>query len=460
MRKLRIIACLFVLTLAAAASVYARGKSDSASTGKLTEIVVWTNDGHNKSDYEAAVAAFNAPGGPGPQNNIKLTYTVYGGDYWNAIDIAAQAGELPYIFKDNQRLPQHVEAGLVLPYSELPSYQAKLERYRPYQIEQVTIFDGVIYALDVMGTAYSSMAYNVDLLKAAGYSAPPKTWAEFEEMAIAMSKVNPGKSYGTAIPLKYANFHENFVERALSPSYGKFWWDFTAGKFVFSEFTEFFDMVNRITRAGGMYPGIESLDDDTFRAQFAEGNIGLMLVCPSYNVGVLYDQFPAKIEWKVAPIPVKDPNRHYRATGGGASYYAISPKAKKDGVLAQVQTALDYLTSDELIGSTFTTGKNIPLLSDIAAKAKPSDRPQWNDMATNNTSAVIRPARAEYKLNVEGDTIYTAFSKIILGAAQPGPALQDLERRYNTAFEQAVNRGLVVREQFIDASVAQKFSLQ
>ncbi|GHV52173.1 hypothetical protein AGMMS49579_09010 [Spirochaetia bacterium] len=456
MNKNKVIGLLLVLALAAAASVYARGAQDSGGP-KLKEITVWTNDGHNKSDYEAAVAAFNAPDGPGPKAGIKLTYTVYGGDFWNAIDLAAGAGELPYIYKSNQRLPQHVQQGIVLPYEELPGYSGKINRYKSYQLEGVTVFEGKTYALDVMGTAYSSMVYNKDLLAKAGFSAPPKTWAEFEQVVIAESKVSPGKTYGMAIPLKYPNFHENFIERVVAPSIGKYWWDFTAGKFVFSEYTEFFDMIQRITRGGGMYPGLETLDDDTFRAQFAEGNIGFILCSPSYNVGVLYDQFPAKIEWGVAPIPVKDPAKSYNPSTGGASYYSINVSARKDGVLQEVQTVLDYLTNDDLIASMFTTGKNVPLLADVAAKAKPSPRAQWNDLAQYNAGAVIRPTRAEYVVTTEGDTIYNAFSKIILGSAAPGPALQELDRRYNAAFEQAVSRGQIKRATFIDPNVEKLF---
>ncbi|GHT55224.1 hypothetical protein FACS1894109_01370 [Spirochaetia bacterium] len=457
MNKIKAIGLLLVLTLAAAASVYATGSKDSGSAPKLKEIVVWTNDGHNRSDYEAAVAAFNAPDGPGPKAGILLTYTVMGGDYWNAIDLATQAGELPYIYKTNQRLPQHVQAGIVLPYEELPGYAGKINRYKSYQLEGVTVFDGKTYALDVMGTAYSSMAYNKELLARAGFSAPPKTWAEFEQVVLAESKLNPGKTFGMAIPLKYANVHENFIERVVAPSVGKYWWDYTSGKFAFSEYTEFFDMINRISKGGGMYPGLETLDDDTFRAQFAEGNIGFMLCSPSYNVGVLYDQFPAKIDWGVAPIPVKESAASYNASTGGASYYSINVKARKDGVLQEVQTVLDYLTNDDLIADMFTTGKNVPLLADIIAKAAPSPRQQWNDVAKLNEGAVIRPLRAEYSVTVEGDTIYTAFSKIILGAAAPGPALQDLDRRYNAAFEQAVSRGTIKREKFIDPNVEKLF---
>jgi multiple sugar transport system substrate-binding protein len=442
-----------VLSVLAAGIVFAGGAGQSSGS-QLKEIVVWTNDGHNRPDYDAAVAAFNAPGGIGPQNGIKLTYTVYGGDYWNAVDVAAQAGELPYIYKTNQRLPQHVAQGIVLPYEELPSYSAKINRYKPYQYSGITVFDGKTYALDVMGTAYSSMAYNKDLLKAAGFSEPPKTWEEFERVIIAESKVEPGKKFGMAIPLGYVNYHENFIERVFVPSYGKHYWDFTTGKFCFAEFAEFFNMINRITAAGGMFPGIENLNDDSFRAQFAEGNIGFILINPSYNVGVLYDQFPAKIDWGVAAIPVRDPNNAFNPSSGGASYYSINVKAKKDNVLREVQMVLDYLTNDDLIASMFTTGKNVPLLADVAAKAKPSDRPQWNDVAKFNGSAVIRPPRAEYDVKVEGDTIYTVFSKIILGQAQPGPALEDLDRRYNAAYETGVKAGTIDTSKYIDPNVA------
>jgi hypothetical protein len=93
----------------------------------------------------------------------------------------------------------------------------------------------------------------------------------------------------------------------------------------------------------------------------------------------------------------------------------------------------------------------------VAAKASPSPRTQWNDLAQYNTNAVMRPSRAEYVVTAEGDTIYTAFSKIILGAAAPGPTLQDLDRRYNAAFDQAVNRGTIKRAAFIDANIEKLF---
>jgi multiple sugar transport system substrate-binding protein len=56
-------------------------------------------------------------------------------------------------------------------------------------------------------------------------------------------------------------------------------------------------MLQRINRAGGMFPGAETLSDDALRAQFAEGNIGMIMGSGSFDVGVLYDQFPAKVPW-------------------------------------------------------------------------------------------------------------------------------------------------------------------
>ena len=39
------------------------------------------------------------------------------------------------------------------------------------------------------------MWYNLDLIKAAGFSAPPKTWKEFEEQCLAITAKTGKKGY-------------------------------------------------------------------------------------------------------------------------------------------------------------------------------------------------------------------------------------------------------------------------
>jgi ABC-type glycerol-3-phosphate transport system substrate-binding protein len=379
---------------------------------------------------------------------------VYGSDYYTALDLALSARVEPNIFKDN-KLPQHVQMGMLVPWTELPGMEKLLDQYKSHQIEGMTSFNGVPYSINTTTTASCSIFYNKELLAKAGFSAPPKTWAEFERACIAISKVAPGKTYGMAMPLKFANFYVGNVLGSLVPSYGTFYYDFASGKYNFSLLHEYFEMIQRITAGGGMYPGIESLDDDTFRAQFSEGNIGFIFMSPSYNVGVLYDQFPAKIEWGAAPIPVLNPNKSYYPMGTTATLYSVSDRAKKDGVMNEVSIALQCLLSDDLMSTLYTNGKSLPVRADIIQRSAPSQRQQWNDLAAQSEGAVIQPSFPDAFFSIEGDDVYTAFGKLFTGGNVTS-ILADLDRRYNAAFDRAVQQGVVKREDFIHPEINQR----
>ncbi|MDR1637805.1 MAG: ABC transporter substrate-binding protein, partial [Treponema sp.] len=273
---------------------------------------------------------------------------------------------------------------------------------------------------------------------------------------IAISKLDPGKLFGTYVPLRYPNYDTIYVTGAMAPSYGKFWFDFTSGRYCFSDMVEYFEMFQRIRDAGAMFPGIESLDDDTARAQFAEGNIGFEMINPSFNIGVFYDQFPAKMEWATAPIPVKDPNKSYNVMGGTATTLVVSKKAKDQKLLEEVARVYDFWISDEVQMELFTNGKDLPIIPEIVQKAKPSARPQWNDLAALAAGTVLRPNFPDGFFTVEGDSVNTAFAKIFTGgnAAQ---ILADMDRRFNAAMDQAVSRGVIKREDFIMPEIEQRF---
>jgi ABC-type glycerol-3-phosphate transport system substrate-binding protein len=428
--------------------------SKTGTAGKIVTIKVWTNDAHNKLERVANVEAFNK--GEGAQRGIVVDYTVYGTDYYTALDLALSAGEEPHLFKDNKTI-QHIQQGKIIPLTEFPDWYKTqvIDRYKPYMVEGNHLFDGVVYSIPWGGTSYSCMAYNVPLLKSAGYDECPKTWAEFEAACIAIAKANPGKKYGVYIPLKYTNYHLYYTEPVLVPSYGHTWFDFTQGRYTFTDFAEYFEMYQRINAAGALFPGMESLDDDTARAQFSEGNIGFELENPSFNIGVFYDQFPAKMEWKVAPIVVKDPAKSYNGLTAAGASLAVSKRCKDEGVLEQAARVHELWVSDKMLMDLFTGGKDLPKLPDIIAKAQPSSRPQWNDTAKLTIGAVSRPDFPDSYFSVEGDDIRTAFSKIFVGG-NARTILADLEKRYNEAFDRAIARGIVTREYFIRPDFEQK----
>jgi maltose-binding protein MalE len=447
-----LIVCFAVL----GALVFAGGGNQaSGGTAGVKNLKVWTNNAHSKPEIEAAVEKYNK--GEGVQRGIFIDYTVHGSDYYTVLDLALATGEEPYVYKITAKLPQLVEEKAIIPLTDLPDWfkQSTLKDYEPFHISGQSTFNGVPYTINWAVSGYSSMAYNVPLLRQAGFTEPPKTWAEFEQMCIAVAKVNPGKTFGTYMPLKYANYPV-YIAGTLAPTYGKFFFDFSSGRFVFSDFVEYFEMYQRISGAGAMFPGIESLDDDTARAQFAEGNIGFILVNPSFNVGVLYDQFPAKMEWKIAPVPAKDPNNRFNIMGTTATSLVVSKKARDERLLEEAARVFAYFISDEVAGSLFTNGKDLPMLPRVVQRAQPSTRPQWNDIASLAAGSVLRPNDPSQMITIEGDDVNTAFGQILTGG-NARQILADLDRRFNAAFETAVTRGTLKREDFIKPEIEQQF---
>ena len=436
-----------VIMLLSTQLVMAAGSSQQSSSrsGEAVTIDVWCNDAHNKQEREAAVEAFNR--GEGVQRGVKINYRVFGGDYWTTQVLALSADEEPHIFKELQ-WPQRIQESKILPLTEFPQwYQQEINKYKPYMIEGTNTFDGVIYNLPFGGTVYGAVAYNVPLLKSAGFDAPPKTWAEFEKACIEITRRNPNK-YGTVMPLAYANYWRNNMQPVMIRNYGYTYFDFTTGKYRFADFVEYFELWQRLIAAGAIFPGYETLTDDQARAQFSEGNIGFIITSPSYNVGVFYDQFPAKMEWSVMAAPLKDPNVYYQNMGSAGQSYALGTKVKKQNVMEQAARAYNVLFGDETMISLYSGGKDIPKLPDLIQRAKPSIRPQWNDTARINLGSVAVPVTPDEYFPIEGDDIRTSFSKILTGA-NAREVLTDLDKRFNDAFERAVSRNIVKRDYFI-----------
>lgn len=109
-------------------------------------------------------------------------------------------------------------------------------------MENLSQFNGKPYAIPLNQQCFGQIT-NADLLKQAGFNVPPGTWAEFEQAAIAISKLNPGKVYGMALPVQWDYFREFYIMVSATPSIGGFQWDFTNGKYQFSKLVPFFENV-------------------------------------------------------------------------------------------------------------------------------------------------------------------------------------------------------------------------
>jgi multiple sugar transport system substrate-binding protein len=373
------------------------------------------------------------------------------------MNMAMETGREPDMFKGFTGFENYVVGGKMLPWTEIPGIQDILKNQEPYHLNQNTLFNGVPYSVVLYGW-FSGLHYNKALLRRAGISAPPKTWAEFEDAAIKISKLDPGKIYGYAMPLVWTpDFTTWMTEFMATNSIGHMYCNFTDGKFQFADFAPYFEVLSRIRDAGAMFPGMESLSDDQQRAQFAAGNIGF-IGGAGWNVGVLYDQFPFQPSdgWDYAPLPVRDPNNTYAVPVAAGSSYYVSAQVKNDKEkLSKIGEVIKLFCGDDTQMLMFSAGKHVPMRADVAAKAAPAQRPQWTSYGRSAARQVTMPQSPIERLAVEGADRVAVIAQILTGqikTADIRAAMVDLDRRYNAAFEQAVTRGQIKRADFIDPS--------
>ncbi|MBC8059095.1 MAG: extracellular solute-binding protein [Clostridiaceae bacterium] len=305
------------------------GQTSSSSTTetkdavKMETITVWSNNASQKDQDEKMVADYNK--GEGKTKGINIDYKIYGGDYNNVLKIAISAGEGPDIYKNIDS--SYVKSGAAIPLEDLPGANDWLKSYKDsgLLLNNVSIFNGKVYSVPYIATT-CAVAYNKDLLKKNGFNNPPKTWAELSDMARTITKNGAGKEFGYIEGLKSTGYVAwNGLWQGITGT-GHNEWDPVTAKYDYSSFAPFLQIVSDLKKDGCWFPGVEGLNNDGARAQFAQGNIGFKL-SGSWDVGVLTTQFPAKMDWGFCR-PVMDEANAYKYIMKLEPSFSVGTKAK------------------------------------------------------------------------------------------------------------------------------------
>ncbi len=410
----------------------------SASTSATPEvkevtmetIQVWTNNAATKNEDEKMVADFN--NGPGKEQGIAIEYKIYGGDYMNVLNVAAAAEQAPHIFKLTQgNLVQYANAGWSLAIEDMPGGQEFLKKYDGLLQPGYNIINDKTYTVPV-AVSTLGVAYNKDLLKKNGYDNPPQTWAELREMAKTITKNGQGKEFGFIEGLKSTGYvNVNGLWHYIS-SLGHAEFNHQTGRYDFAAFKPLLQLWVDMRNDGSWFPGVEGLNNDQARAQFAEGNIGFKLSA-SWDPAVWQDQFPAKMDWGICR-PVEDPNNR------GAKAEELPEKSME---------VLKLFTSDETVISLYEAGKAIPYTADLIKQAKTQPTVKNFDAFAKLDNSYKYMMNPKGELKLEGDTAEVVLSKVILGVLSPDEGMADLDKRYNEALDRAIKDGLEINK-FMD----------
>lgn len=407
-----------------------------ADAADVEHIVVWTDSAHDQSVRDRQVEEFNAT--IGKELGIVIDYTVFGTNYADTLQVAMQAEDGPDLFSPSSNtFANFVQSGKVVPISDLEGSESLLSLYNPAELLQGSqVFDGKVYSLPYSLTSYK-MIINKDLFDLAGLTEPPKTWDEVREYARLITEAAQGSAYGYFLALKSGWCQDHYIYSVSAPSIGHFGFDAVRGEYRFSDGLPVIENLLGMIEDGSMFPGFETLDADTARAQFSAGRIGIAMAA-SFDVGVYTEQFPAVCNWVVCDPPALTADGYkYKEMTTAVNLLAVSKMAlKKD--TAKVAKVLEWFYADENLVELYEKGMHIPFSSNVVRMAKESQVYGWKEFSTfENDQSIIRMADPKGMLKYEGLSARETLAKLLSGGftEDAETVLKELDDRLNAAFK-------------------------
>jgi multiple sugar transport system substrate-binding protein len=188
------------------------------------------------------------------------------------------------------------------------------------------VLEGEFYPLL---TYISPLFYNIDILRAAGFSRPPKTRDEFLSMARAVRKLNRDL-YGIALSAGADNF--SLLRRDIYP------WVWAAGATLFAEgrprltegpFVAALEFLGTLNNEGFLVPGSFSWDEDQQREAFIKGKT-VFMIAPVMEIEALREAMGGSFGVSTIPVPGSYASRPVFGTEGWGLGISSRSKYKEE----------------------------------------------------------------------------------------------------------------------------------
>jgi multiple sugar transport system substrate-binding protein len=267
-----------------------------------------------------------------------------------------------------------------------------------------TTFEDSMYGLPFDGES-TALFYRTDLFEAAGITAPPTTWEEFEEAAKKLTQPDK-RQYGIAM---------------FAPESAYYWypWLWQAGGEVLTKDGEPAYNSDVAKESAEFYVGLaeyappDYLNSNSYdgRVAFAQGQVG-MYVAGAWFAGTLAGEFP-DIEGKWATAPLPEGEAGCGTTIAGDALVVFENSKNQDAAwkwiefLSQPENMAEWTYEAE--GSTLLPPRKSMLDSPDLVEAKPILQGFADAMecGVSNVIAVPDWVRMEEKLNEElGKAMY------------------------------------------------------
>ncbi len=398
----------------------------------VTTVTMWTADSHSKRVMEGLVNDFNQT--VGKEQGIRFEYIIKENDLAKQVEVALSTGQAPDLF--GVALDKGVQNDYIAALDDLPGGKELIAKYDGRLSPNWHTYNGKTYRLPTTVTTMG-LIYNKDMFKKAGIvdengeAKPPETVDEL--VADAKKLTNEGsREYGIVLPMKWSAWFDYDVVRFVTSSVGYSGYNPVDGSFDYSGYKPLLEALMQIKADESYYPGAEGLDNDPARARFAEGNIG-MKVGYSWDVGVLNDQFPAKCDWGVAPIPTYSKDVKYMQPTQPSWSPCINKKSAETKDAEKIMTVYKWLVSDEHAVDMYKAGVSIPYDYEIIKGIEPGDDAkkgwkEFGDLLAISTDLIQVPS-----VDTDGQSdIKTNFiNKVWTGEMSIDDAISEANKVYN-----------------------------
>ena len=411
-------------------------KSEKTDASSVTVIEVWSSDTSAKAVYTKLADEYNA--GDGKKAGIKIDFKVKENDsYQQVVDLAFKSGNAPDLLMPTN-VATMVEKDQLMPLNDIPGMEGLIEKRKPYTRDFYNAYNGNLYTLP-LGSTTIGLLYNKDMFKKAGIvdkngnALPPETWEEFR--ADAKKLTNKSKNeYGVVLPFKWSGwFNSDIVNPGMASLGISNGYDPRTGKYDFSGYEPIVNTFLGIKDDESYLPGAETIDNDVARARFAEGGIG-MKVGFSFDVGVLNDQFPAKIDWGVAPIPVLDKDNKYLQPYETTGTFSVnkSTKVPKD----KLASALNFFYGDDFAVELYKRGITVPCDATLIEGVELKDAKKgWKEFCDMLKISIVTPVPVKVDITNETTIGDNFINKVWVGKMSVKDALAHETKIRNDGIE-------------------------
>ncbi|MDI4649771.1 ABC transporter substrate-binding protein [Cohnella hashimotonis] len=421
--------------------------SPAASQAEPVKLNFWTPDRGATDHIKAEIARYNETN----KDNIQVEVNIMAENYDQQLDIAFASNQAPDIVRVNglPSLSVFVKKGYLAPLDDRLTPDMK-ERFGSLLREGVNQIGGKTYTLPNYGTT-QRLIYNVELFEKAGIKEPPKTLQEMIDVAKKLTAAGKADgAYGIAGNLKSTGSGLRFADPiGMLSGMGSSGYDYKKGAFEFAQLKPIIEAYRQMKVDGSFIPGVEQLDIDPLRAQFAEGKIGMYISTASEPL-VYKNQFPAKIKWASALPPTIDGQQQGIVPVGNAGIFiGLSPKSEHK---EEAWKFMEWMYSDEVLKSYQEDGVGISVVPSVLAKAGKPEINGIDGFMPTKFDAIIPPVPI---VAIEGMGYQEAFIKYILVGGDLDAVIKDLNARYNAALDKAKAAGEVKAEPMSDFNLSQ-----